>query len=76
MGFQDLFCFKGIAVFWKKQVSFLMPQPFKITSSIMKTLNWKIGNKCMSVLNIDAHLLRKKILYSCSKSSFTLNQMG
>lgn len=27
----------------------------------MKTLNWKIGNKCSSVLNIDAHLLRKKL---------------
>lgn len=50
MGFQDLFCFIGIAVFWKKQTTFLMPQPVKITSLTMKTLNWKIGNKCTSVM--------------------------
>lgn len=45
MGFQDLFCYIVIAVSWKKQTTFLMPQPVKITSLRTKTLNWKIRNK-------------------------------
>lgn len=45
MNFKDLFCFIGAAFLWKKQITFLMPQPVKITSSTMKRFNWKIRNK-------------------------------